>query len=341
MRQLRPGGAASSPSRPSPRNLPPSLHHLRSPPPCTVLLPNLFSSLPANPFERRRHQLLQMLLLLSLPLCLSGIHAPSHPVIDRDAARKLLAAAKIASTSMNKAVVAAKSEAERRTKEAAFARKRAKEALEHVAYLVVKEKLSKKEAALSVSGGLSGSVARGVGVSSLGIDGAKVKSENNKNVILSDRDGNVGVAVDSLVITEKRIVDTKRNIDEIDNSTQVFAALNVVELKENEKISGISAQVELGAPVNHDHVVMDVDEKARTRGVAGENVAELMLEGDNCDIETAIFAHLGGDEEDHDMKGDEQEEVNKGDVLVQSIADQMESMENGNCDQEHDSGTPL
>ncbi|XP_073041613.1 uncharacterized protein [Primulina eburnea] len=142
-------------------------------------------------------------------------------VIDRDAARKLLAAAKIASTSMNKAVVAAKSEAERRTKEAAFARKRAKEALEHVAYLVVKEKLSKKEAALSESG----SGACGVRVSSFGIDGAKVKRENNMNVILCDRDGNVGVAVDSLVITEKRIVDTKRNIDEIDNSTSGFGCI--------------------------------------------------------------------------------------------------------------------
>lgn len=271
-------------------------------------------------------------------------------MIDRDAAKKLLAAAKIASTSMNKAVVAAKLEAERRAKEAAFARKRAKEALEHVAYLVMKERLSNKEVALPGSG------AGGVGVSSLGISGAaclggaNVKSENNMNVkretnmnvILGNRNGNVGGTVDSLVVTEERIVDTKRNVDEVDNSARVLAALNVVELKENEKISGISAQVvELGAPVNDDHVVMDVDEKARSRGVTGEEVTEMMLEGDNGNSETAIFANVGIDEGDHDMQGDEQEEVIDGVVLVQPMADQMESMENGNCGQQHDNGTPL
>ncbi|XP_073310339.1 uncharacterized protein [Primulina huaijiensis] len=262
-------------------------------------------------------------------------------VIDRDAAKKLLAAAKIASTSMNKAVVAAKLEAERRAKEAAFARKRAKEALEHVAHLVMKKRLSNKEVALSGSG------AGGVGVSYLGISGAaglggaNVKRENNMNVILGNRNGNVG-GVDSLVVTEERIVDTKTNVDEVDNSARVLAALNAVELKENDKISGISAQeVELGAPVNDDHAVMDVDEKARTRGVAGEEVAELMLEGDNGNSETAIFAHVGVDEVDHDMQGDKQEEVNDEVVLVQPMADQMESMENGNCGEQHDNGTPL
>ncbi|KAK1418317.1 hypothetical protein QVD17_27460 [Tagetes erecta] len=61
-------------------------------------------------------------------------------MIDGNAARLLLAAGKIASMSMNKAEVAAANEAERRAKEAAYTKKRAKEALDHVVSLMRKEK---------------------------------------------------------------------------------------------------------------------------------------------------------------------------------------------------------
>ncbi|KAL8222899.1 hypothetical protein R6Q57_020298 [Mikania cordata] len=61
-------------------------------------------------------------------------------VIDSDAARLLLAAGKIASMSMNKAEVAAAMEAERRSKEAAYTKKRAREALDHVVKLMGNEK---------------------------------------------------------------------------------------------------------------------------------------------------------------------------------------------------------
>ncbi|KAL3843582.1 hypothetical protein ACJIZ3_000985 [Penstemon smallii] len=71
-------------------------------------------------------------------------------VMDRDAAKKLLAAAQITSLLMNKAVVASKAEAERRAQEAAFAQKRAKDALEHMAQLMVKEKLRKKDNSVNV-----------------------------------------------------------------------------------------------------------------------------------------------------------------------------------------------
>ena len=57
----------------------------------------------------------------------------------------LLAAAKIAAASMSKAAVAARVEAEKRAKDAANTRKRAREALEHVAFLVAKEKLKRKD----------------------------------------------------------------------------------------------------------------------------------------------------------------------------------------------------
>lgn len=70
--------------------------------------------------------------------------------MDGDSARVLLAAAKIAALSMGKAAVAARGEAERRVKEAAYTRKRAREALEHVAYLVGKEKAKRRERPLMV-----------------------------------------------------------------------------------------------------------------------------------------------------------------------------------------------
>ncbi|CAK9170124.1 unnamed protein product [Ilex paraguariensis] len=65
----------------------------------------------------------------------------ARTVINEDLAKQLVAAARIAAASMNKAAVVATVEAERRVKEAAVARGRAKEALERVAYLVAKEKL--------------------------------------------------------------------------------------------------------------------------------------------------------------------------------------------------------
>lgn len=60
--------------------------------------------------------------------------------IDKDSAKVLVAAARIASVSMSKAATVARVEAERRVKEAALARKRARESLERVAYLTLKYK---------------------------------------------------------------------------------------------------------------------------------------------------------------------------------------------------------
>ncbi|KAJ9181737.1 hypothetical protein P3X46_005800 [Hevea brasiliensis] len=63
--------------------------------------------------------------------------------IDKDSARALVAAAKIAAVSMTKAAAVARVEAERRVKEAALAKKRAREALERLAFLAAKEKETK------------------------------------------------------------------------------------------------------------------------------------------------------------------------------------------------------
>ncbi|XVE65459.1 hypothetical protein DITRI_Ditri08aG0001400 [Diplodiscus trichospermus] len=60
-------------------------------------------------------------------------------VFDKEAAKALLAAAKIAAASMTKAAAVARVEAERRVKEATLAKKRAKEALDRLAFLACKD----------------------------------------------------------------------------------------------------------------------------------------------------------------------------------------------------------
>ncbi|KAG9459952.1 hypothetical protein H6P81_004460 [Aristolochia fimbriata] len=66
-----------------------------------------------------------------------------RPVIDLTAAKVLLAAAKIAAQSMSRAASAARQDAEKKVREAAFARKRAREALERAASIKSKHKQTK------------------------------------------------------------------------------------------------------------------------------------------------------------------------------------------------------
>lgn len=73
----------------------------------------------------------------------SAQNLKSIRAIDMQSARVLVAAARIAASSMTKAAAAARIDAERRCKEASLARKKAREALERVAYLVAKEKDAK------------------------------------------------------------------------------------------------------------------------------------------------------------------------------------------------------
>ncbi|KAF3454739.1 hypothetical protein FNV43_RR05187 [Rhamnella rubrinervis] len=68
--------------------------------------------------------------------CFFDLDSVPNRAIDKRLAVVLLCAAKIASASMAKAVIVARAEAERRVKEAAVTRKRAREALDHLALLV-------------------------------------------------------------------------------------------------------------------------------------------------------------------------------------------------------------
>ncbi|KAI3448432.1 hypothetical protein Pfo_005097 [Paulownia fortunei] len=261
-------------------------------------------------------------------------------VMDRDAAKKLLAAAKIASASMNKAAVAAKAEAERRAKEAAFTRKRAKEALEHVAHLVIKEKSRKKETGLAGSGDLTGPGLGGVGsnVAYPG-SGVKMERENNVNVSSSYRNGSVASGLGPSMLVEEKI-NTAGNVDRVDNSNQVLAALNAVELRENEKMGdGITAQ---GVTPTNDHMLMDVDEKGRMTQSAEENVGGL-VGGRNNDSgsDHVNFADMESGAENLNTQGEKLEDVNNEVVLVQPVADQMQHKENINGGEQHANGGPL
>ncbi|KAH6783221.1 hypothetical protein C2S52_008180 [Perilla frutescens var. hirtella] len=240
-------------------------------------------------------------------------------VMDRDAAKMLLAAAKIASTSMNKAAVAQKAEAERRVKEAAFTRKRAKEALEHVAHLVIKEKARRKEAALGgpaaadVAGrGYGGIVSNGGGYAApLGRMGAEMS--------VSNRNGGMASVSRPFVVVEENSKNAG-NVDR-DNSNQVLAALNAVELRENEKIgSGEGSGVEIrenekieggegsGVTRADDHAPMDVDVDVDESGMmlnAGESVAGM---NNDSNIDHAMEIGVGnvsnqGEKLDDEMVG--------------------------------------
>lgn len=74
--------------------------------------------------------------------------------IDKKGAKVLLAAARVASITMNKAAVAARAEAERRAKEAAFTKKRARESLENLVYLMAKEKKKNLKTATAANSGI-------------------------------------------------------------------------------------------------------------------------------------------------------------------------------------------
>ncbi|XP_059638661.1 uncharacterized protein LOC132280899 [Cornus florida] len=74
-----------------------------------------------------------------------SVRTESGRAIDKDSAKQLLAAATISLKSMNNAASVARVEAEKRSREAAVARKRARESLEPVAYLATKEERGKMD----------------------------------------------------------------------------------------------------------------------------------------------------------------------------------------------------
>ncbi|KAG6415586.1 hypothetical protein SASPL_122999 [Salvia splendens] len=213
-------------------------------------------------------------------LAIDNVRVQNCRVMDREAAKMLLAAAKIATTSMNKAVLNAKNEAEKRVKEAAYTRKRAKEALEHVALLVHKEKARRKEVGLrDVAGrGYGGIATNGGGYTAPPV---KFEAEVSANHGVRNRNGVVpSISQPFVAVEEKMSSNVVVNVDR-DNSNQVLAALTAVELKENEKMGiGMTAQAIDG------HAQMDVDEGGMRLNV-GENAGLIENSTTNrADMET-------------------------------------------------------
>lgn len=151
------------------------------------------------------------------------------------AAKVLLTAAKIAAGTVNKAALAARVEAERRAKEAAFTRKRAREALEYVAYLTARDKLKKKDVLPLPSNG-PGSV--------------------GGNVISSRSNQCLSMVVAAVPLEEENVV----NGDRLDGSSEVLVALNAVDLKGKNPIMGL--------PAGNNGSAMDVE----MNGIRGELV---------------------------------------------------------------------
>ncbi|KAL3515866.1 hypothetical protein ACH5RR_022768 [Cinchona calisaya] len=198
----------------------------------------------------------------------SGNNAGDCRVIDKKAAKILLAAARIAAVSMSKAAVAARAEAERRAKEAAFTRKRAREALEHVAYLVAKEKLKKKEAAVTA---VVTAANEAFGVACRGGGRAVVASVRGNNSNRNVGSANIGVGV----VREQRRVG---NMERVNGSNDVLAALNAVGLREGKKSGELKVDnVESGDPVI-DVVPMDVEENGRVEVYTGLNDGRAVVE---------------------------------------------------------------
>ncbi|CAA2959486.1 uncharacterized protein LOC111411774 [Olea europaea subsp. europaea] len=268
-----------------------------------------------------------------------------YRVIDKTAAKTLLAAAKIAAASMSKAAVAARVEAERRAKEAAFTRKRAREALEHVAYLVVREKVRKKESALSISppvsrlsagenvphlggGGGSGGNMDDLGV---GIGHATREKCTNVNNGSGARSENADGGVNPVAVVEEKTSSTG-NVDGLDNSSRELAALDIVELRGNEKMGGTKASDEVSGKISNDNCVqMDVEKNGDIRVSSGSNDGKNNVGGGE------MSADLGSAAENHKLRGENMEEVIEGMVLVPRVEDQMQHKEN--YEGQHNNGT--
>ncbi|KAA8536690.1 hypothetical protein F0562_029168 [Nyssa sinensis] len=193
-------------------------------------------------------------------------------VIDKKTARVFLAAASIAAVSMTKAEVAARAEAERRAKEAAFTRKRAREALEHVAFLMAKEKLKHKELSVGASG--SGNVV---------IQGNTRKGGTTNSV---------GVAAGAAAAAVQNRIGNQHGEDGVDGALEVLASLNAVELREREISHGFRAQNAGSGPPNNG-VPMGMEDNERLRVNPVPRAGAPYVQNHGTGNETEMCGNLG------------------------------------------------
>lgn len=237
-------------------------------------------------------------------------------VIDKKAAKILLAAARIAAVSMSKAAVAARVEAERRAKEAAITRKRAREALEHVSYLVANEKLKKKEAVPTVT--VANEVSRVAGRGGGGVIVANASGNNSKSSVGS---ANIRVGM----VMERINGSNVGNMERINGSNGVVAALNAAELREGEKRGELMVDNVKSGDSAIDVVAMDVEEDVR-----------LEMNNDG----RAVVERSGKVDYREKNHGGGGKNVSNGDAVVLPAEDQVQPMERNQSPQEngHESG---
>ncbi|KAI8531800.1 hypothetical protein RHMOL_Rhmol11G0163700 [Rhododendron molle] len=158
--------------------------------------------------------------------------------LDKRGAKVLLAAVKVAAGSMSKAAAGARAEAEKRAKEAAFARKRAREALEHVAFLVAREKVKRKESVAAASAEVS-----------------VAKERNHK----------------AAPIMELNRVGNQRAVEGVDGPNEVSARLNAVGLREKERLQGFGG-LSVVSGIQNNGSGMAVENNERPRVSPASNV---------------------------------------------------------------------
>lgn len=224
-------------------------------------------------------------------------------VIDKKAARVLLCAARIAAVSMSKAVLVARAEAERRVREAALSRKRAREALEHVVAVATKEKAKRNEVSAEGSVSRSGSVHVGV------------KEETCK--------GNGGVVAGAV---EQNRIENQGRVDGavMDSSCELSANLNNVGLSEKERVQGFSAKSSvLGSPKNGVTVAADDEER---RKMSNADEAERQPEFQNHG--SAIKMERSSELTSLDSNSAEGEKAKNGLFSIPSVGGQLQHLEN-------------
>ncbi|OVA13525.1 zinc finger protein [Macleaya cordata] len=185
----------------------------------------------------------------------TSLPARNSNSIDLNSAKILVAAAKISSTSMSKAATAARVDAERRVKEAAFARKRAREALERVVSLGVKEKEKVVKPTLER-------------VVSLGFkEKEKVVNPTPVSVVEhKKKPKGSNSAVTAAVAAQKRIQNQYRAVGNDKSGTVPVTSNNV---REKERLVGLHAPGVVQKPSNNGAPVENMDELKVSSPVMG------------------------------------------------------------------------
>lgn len=214
-------------------------------------------------------------------------------MIDDKAAKVLLCAAKIASVSMSKAVAVARNEAEKRVKEAAVSRKRAKEALEYISVGTASSgKVKRKEVSVEVSG-LGGSVP---------VAAKEQDRKEEAKVLVQNPIENLGGVMKA--------------------SCQVSANLTSVGLREKERVQGLGS-LNGGVPVPV--AVVDEEERPKVTDASGVGQLESQHHG------TTMSANEKSSELTNlDHNNAEAEMANNGICSVPSLGGQLQHPENSN-----------